>query len=445
MTLYSLEFVMFMVFILHMLQILFFTHDQFNMKLLYIYVFSMPYTDKPYRFMNIQICEFFIILFFIHDLCTHSFRVKISYNPEIYFMIHFLIIMLISLLMPAFTGNEGELFIKQIVWIVKYCMIIYIVSKLYLCIDENNKLEKLIRTFCIAGNINAIATILQSVLYRIGFSVTGIFETMGWARAKGLSHEPATNAFILLTTIAITTFYMENKKLVISKMSLVLQIIAFFLAFSSGAIPILGIYTIIILWLSFCSKRMTAGKMKSFFKICIILMCIFCIIFTTNRGIVDYTLSKIGQYASDIISGTDQSGRTNVDLLHSMDTTAKILFGNGAFSSVENLKDTSNLTNTYIILYCDLGIIGLFSVCFCLLFFSYRMQKYWNVIKHEKYGINCWGYAFISLISIAWLRILFFHQIWFVLALYFIIFKMTKKPSIPYFVIQQQSPNGIKK
>ena len=210
-------------------------------KLIYMYILSLPYTESVYRIGSIQIAELIIILLFIVDLLSK--RVWIFPNALIRFMVSMSIVLssstIISILNNVYVDNaygSHHSPINSILNNIKFVLIIYMAGRILVEISDKKSREKLISVMRFSGNLTAFATILQAAMYKLGIAVPGIFEMWGIPRAKGLSHEPATNAFILLTTIALSTIQVEGRRYKLYKKSLCAQMIAFLICFSSGAI-----------------------------------------------------------------------------------------------------------------------------------------------------------------------------------------------------------------
>lgn len=396
-----------------------------SVKLICMYLLALPYTDSVYRVMGVQISEIIIILIIFNDI-MHK-KIRVSKNPLCCFMVGFSIILCLFSTFSAWVGvyhnkvfGTGLTPLNSILNNFKFIMLIYVVNKIIVEINTRKRLELILSIIRFSGNIAAFTTITQAVLYKLGFFVPGIFEMWGIPRAKGLSHEPATNAFVLLTTLSLSTLYVADRKIVVHRISLVFQLIAFVICFSTGAIPLLFAYVVVFLFFMYKESVITKKAMQRIMLISIVIALV--IIGMLKTEAVSQAFGKLNQKLFSILSdyrnGTDRSGRgSDMQGIRTV-MEQNPIFGIGAFNSTIFFKNNSN-TNTYFILIMELGLGGILLLVPLLFlyirYFALAMKK----IKGKILYANVSAFFIISLIAIAWLRILFFHQIWMVLAVGF--------------------------
>lgn len=404
-----------------------------SMKLICMYLLALPYTDKVYRLGGgVQISEILIFFIIINDVTKK--KMKLSKNPLCYFMIGFSLILCMSTMFSIVQGvynnrvyGDNLTPINSILNNFKFLMLIYVVNKIVTEVNTKEKLNLVLRMIRVSGNITAFTTIMQAVMYKLGFVVPGIFEMWGIPRAKGLSHEPATNAFVLLITIAISTFYIAERKCIVYKKSLFFQLIAFIICFSSGAIPLLFAYGFIYLLFLKKEARITNNMIWKGILSLLVLLCIGIVFFKTEA--ITETIGKLTQKVSDIFSdyknGTDFSGRGSD--IQGIKTVMKYnaILGIGSFNSTIFFKDNAN-TNTYLVLLMELGIGGILFLVSWLIFYIRYFTKEMRKIKNKILYANEMAFFTIVFIAIAWLRILFFHQIWVVFAIGFAAINLNK-------------------
>ena len=396
-------------------------------KLIYMYILSLPYTESVYRIGSIQIAELIIILLFIVDLLSK--RVWIFPNALIRFMVSMSIVLssstIISILNNVYVDNaygSHHSPINSILNNIKFVLIIYMAGRILVEISDKKSREKLISVMRFSGNLTAFATILQAAMYKLGIAVPGIFEMWGIPRAKGLSHEPATNAFILLTTIALSTIQVEGRRYKLYKKSLCAQMIAFLICFSSGAIPIMILFILLLLFITTNSKVIFK---KTTIVNSLLVAGIFGIIGfyafnKTNLSTAFYNLqNKVMALFTDYMNSSNVSGRgDDIGLLRTV-MKENPLVGIGAFNATEFFPDFP-CTNTYFILVSEVGIIGSVLLLIVFLIFCRRLWSCGTKTKATLNFPNICAYLLVSMISIFWLRVLFFHQIWIALVVFFL-------------------------
>ena len=101
------------------------------------------------------------------------------------------------------------------------------------------------------------------------------------------------------------------------------------------------------------------------------------------------------------------------------------ILGIGSFNSTIFFKDNAN-TNTYLVLLMELGIGGILFLMSWLIFYIRYFTKEMRKIKNKILYANEMAFFTIVFIAIAWLRILFFHQIWVVFAIGFAAINLNK-------------------
>ena len=159
----------------------------------------------------------------------------------------------------------------------------------------------------------------------------------------------------------------------------------------------------------------------------LVLLCIGIIFFKTEA--ITETIGKLTQKVSDLFSdyknGTNFSGRGND--IQGIKTVMKYnaIFGIGSFNSTLFFKDNAN-TNTYLVLLMELGIGGMLFLIPCLLLYTVCFVKMIRKIKNKILYANEMTFFIVAFIAIAWLRILFFHQIWVVFAIGFAAINLNK-------------------
>lgn len=396
----------------------------FSIKLICMYILALPYTDIVYRFMGVQVSEMIIFWIIINDI-IHK-KIRLSKNPLCCFMGGFSIILCTSTVFSLIHGMyENKIYgedltpINSILNNFRFLMLIYVVNKIIVEVNTEKRLNLVLNILRFSGNITAFTTIVQAVMYKMGFYVPGIFEMWGIPRAKGLSHEPATNAFVLLTTIAISTFYVTERKYVVYKKSLIFQLTAFMICFSSGAIPILCVYGIAFLIFLKKEGRITINVAQKIMLLLLVGTCLLLCLLRTEVGekAIGNLVQKVSSILSDYINGTDISGRGSDIQGVKMVMEQDAIWGIGSFNSTIFLEIAS--TNTYFVLLIELGIGGIvLFLPLLFLYIRYFVKKMKSIIGKNIYA-NEMAFLIIAFISIAWLRVLFFHQIWMVFALGF--------------------------
>lgn len=400
------------------------TNETVTMKIICMYILALPYTDIVYRFHNMQISELLIILLLIYDIC-HS---KISFinNTLTNYMYKFALILTISATISTIAHNENAIsIITPYLNIIKYLLIIYMVSKLLIEVKTVKRFELLIKALRWSGNLTAITSIFQCVLYKLGYIVPGIFVMWGIPRTKGLSHEPATNAFVLLSTITVSLISVDkiNKCYKIYWFSMILQMVAFILCFSIGAIPILTILALLFIRFTFRRIKITFNKLAIFILVSTFSFFLLC---NSTMGFDAFTklLSKLLGLFTDYSGQTNMSGRGLDILMIKYVMVSNPLIGIGAFNSLNVFNSFPN-TNCYFILFAELGILGIIPLGIITLKFIFQVRQNRNLIRVPLYA-NAYSYFIISFLLIGWLRVIFFHQIWILLAILFIIQNMNQ-------------------
>lgn len=410
-------------------------NKKLSMKLICMYILALPYTDIVYRFFNIQISEYIIITIIITDIFRN--KVQVSKCSLIKFMAIFSAILwmstAVSYIFGRYSSNIFGIKISasySVLNNIKYMLTIYMINRIIVEIDSKEKFFSIIDLIRFSGNITAITTIAQVIMYKMGFVVPGIFDMWGIPRAKGLSHEPGTNAFVLLTTMALSTIYVFEDHFKIYKMSLIIQLCGFVVCFSSGAIPIFIIYILLLLFL-IIKKKMTTKTIYNIFLwggISLVAIVIVIQYFNLTDSII-LLINKLMAMGADYLNGTNYSGRGSDVLIIENTINNNFFFGIGAFNSTQVYKDIAN-TNTYIILFGELGIIGIVLIVLNTFAFLFAFSRYCKVVNKAPLYKNFVAYSIIIFLLIAWLRVLFFQQIWLALALFFILLKLYNKKSI---------------
>ncbi len=398
-----------------------------DIKLIYMYILAMPYTDTVYRICNVQICEILVLVMIAYDMAAGKLRILI--NPMTIFMMFFSAVLCASSaasfldITGVLTGfGQHARSMSPLLQNMKFWLIIYFASKLMREIKTKETVHQLMEIFRISGNIDAAATILQVFFYKMGFAVNGIFEMLNFPRAKGLSHEPGTNAFILMTAMAVSGLSVSYGMIKIHKKSLALQMTAFVFCFSSGAIPIFALFC--LLFLARMTKRGCIAK-KLFYMVFFAAVCVFAgVLYLHMSGssqIISYAAEKVNMLLSDYLNRTNFSGRgADIQMLDNLGGNLGLVFGTGAFTSTI-LFPGLPCTNMYIILLCEIGAAGCLLLITGFLYFYAAFRRYGKRAVEQEYYINIILYAIVFFVVIAWIRVLFFHQIWFILSVYFII------------------------
>jgi len=85
-----------------------------------------------------------------------------------------------------------------------------IVASLYIFYQVVDKkfLKNTIKTYVWAGSFASIVGMAQIALFALGHKVAGVFFLAGFPRVKGLAHEPATFGVFLLSSLALTFFFL---------------------------------------------------------------------------------------------------------------------------------------------------------------------------------------------------------------------------------------------
>lgn len=419
----SIEIYMLIIIVVVLFAIILKRGESFENKLLACFFLALPYTDVVYRLGNIQLSDMIVVLIIANDLRK---KIIIKKSCLIGFMIYFDVILWFSTVVSFVNNIYSKFSISPSFSVfnnLKFCLTIYIVNKLLINIKTQNEMTKYIGFIRMGGNIDAFVTILQALMYKLGFYTPGIFEMWGIPRAKGLSHEPATNAFVLFFTIAVSCVAYKRGEIYIEKRSLLLQGTAFIICFSSGMIPIMVMW--IMLYIVIITK---AGGIKERNAIKIMLLIssvlmIFYALFIYSpfiRGIFSNMIEKVLALFCDYADGTNISGR-GIDILSLswLNQNGFITYGIGAFNFTK--MGIGIGTNSYIILLCELGIVGVMLLLGGLFLFVIRYSKGIRRAMVLSIGAGLIAFNLLSLIIVAWARVLFFYQIWIALALCFVL------------------------
>lgn len=404
--------------------------DKFSIKIIYMYLLALPYTDIVYRFHSIQISELLIFVLLVYDLL----HFKIVMKPEsalikymTFLSLLFLSSTAISFIRKIYTDNDyGMSFLPQysILNNIKFILMVYMMNRILVEIKHLDHFQMMLKAIRISGNITAITTIMQVILYKLGYVVPGIFNMWGIPRAKGLSHEPATNAFVLLMTITISTMYIYHGYYRIHYFSLGLQLAAFLICFSTGAMPILILWFVLFKILSHSYTKTTFKRLMLLLILillgCPIILCKYTDAFTE-------LINKVSALGNDYIMGTNVSGRGQDILMVKQVMGHDLLFGVGAFNSNALFKNSAALTNCYMILLVELGLVGFIVLFIATLYFIQKALMHSRRIRNIPIYINVVSYMLVSFIAIGWLRVIFFHQIWVVLTIYFVMNKKLRR------------------
>lgn len=236
---YALMFLLFMFFrvlIMH-------KEKNIDRRLIHMYLLSVVFAGSNYRIVSMQISELVIILIAMYDIYRHKFGIVL--NSLTVFMLTSALIFIVSdviaMLQGMYTESpySGNAVLSYTAGnIIRFLLIVYVVSKIIREYREKDDIFDLMDLIRLGGEICACVTILQVVLYAAGFRVAGVFYFWGIPRPKGLSHEPATNAFVLLMPMLLSVFYVYKGRYKIHVKSLILQMTAFLFCFSTGAIPV---------------------------------------------------------------------------------------------------------------------------------------------------------------------------------------------------------------
>lgn len=391
-------------------------------KIIKMYILSSVFTDSTYRaVISMQIPELIIILAIMLDMYRN--KLKIVKNSLTVFMLSLSGIVFFSDIIAAIQGiyTDSPYYVNaSFVYAagnnIKFMLIIYMVSKIIREIQDPDYLQELLRW---GGGLNSCVTILQVLLYKAGFTVPGIFDMWGIPRAKGLSHEPATNAFVLLLPMLLSLFYVHKGKYKIHGKLFLLHLTAFTLCFSTGAIPIflMGVALFLVKTHRMIERRrrfsvnMTAAITILFAGIVLYMIDIPALI-----SLVEKVLALFSDYAYN----TNSSGRGNDAELLSVIMKHNFMFGIGAFNTLsiagKIIGSDAAVTNTYIIFLCELGVLGFTAWLVVSLLFVHNYRIRLKALRDKPYYANIFTYSAMIPIMIAWLRIFFFHQIWIALS-----------------------------
>ena len=391
-------------------------------QLIKMYILSSFFTDTTYRTVaSIQIPELIIILAVMLDIYRN--KLKIVKNSLTVFMLSlsgiFFSSDIIAPIQSIYTDspyNSNASFLYAFGNNIKFLLIIYMVSKIIREIQSPNYLQELLKW---GGGINSCVTILQVLMYKAGFRVPGIFDMWGIPRAKGLSHEPATNAFVLLLPMLLSLFYVYKGKYKIHGKLLLLHLTAFILCFSTGAIPIfLAAVSLFLLKSHRMIERSRRFAVNMTIATTILLAGI--LLFSIDISALISLIRKLLALFSDYVYNTNSSGRGSDAELLAVIMEHNFIVGIGAFNTLsiagEILGSEAAVTNTYVIFLCELGILGFAAWLFVSLLFVHNYKIRLKAMRNKPYYANLFAYSAMIPVMLAWLRIFFFHQIWIALS-----------------------------
>lgn len=395
-----------------------------NTKLIFMYLLSLPFTDMVYRIGGMQISELIAVLMLFVNYTNKDIRVSKSYVVK--YMFFFLVVLTISALY-AINNTPEYLFVSQsqrvfsLMYCIKFFLHLYMVNRIILHVKEQSDFDSLIDVIRISGNITAVVTLLQVLLYKLGFVVPGIFEMWNIPRAKGLSHEPATNSFILLTILILTTFCFKGS-IKLNWKSFFVQIAAFLICFSSGALVIFLAYMAIYAFMSIIKMRVTLQKVViiHFLLPVLFMVGLYLALQTNFLEQISNVYDKVIALGSDYATGANVSGRGADIALVEIVKQSHPYMGLGAFNTLTFFQDLP-LTNMYIVLYAELGLVGTIFLILGTIIFGAMMIRSYSKTRDYELSLNLVLFGLSSLLIIAWLRVLFFPQMWVMFGLFYAI------------------------
>lgn len=389
-----------------------------------MYIISVVFLDVNYRIVSMQISELIVILTIMYDIFRHKFGIII--NSLTVFMLTILGLFFLSDIIAILQGVYADSHFGNKVTLsyalgncIRFMCIMYMVSKIIRELRDEDDIFSLIDWIGLGGQIVACVTILQVVFYMVGFTVSGVFYIAGMPRPKGLAHEPGPNAFVLLLPMVLSLFYVQKGKYKIHVTSLILHVIAFIFCLSSGAIPV---FLVALLVFMFKSERGMTLQRKFFANMTMItiFMIIVLILCNMDDTAFAYMAGKFLAVFSDYANNTNHSGVGTFTVMLDYMLEHHSMFGMGAYNAPAFFYSQSSTLNCYIILFSDLGFLGMtVFVIFSLLFvwnYSRRLKK----IKNSPFYANIFAYSFVVPIILAWGRYFNFHQIWIGLSLVYL-------------------------
>jgi len=412
-------------------------------KLFLVYVFFIPFTDRVYRLKGVleptEVLAIIIILIFIFEKLVKGGSFSKKTGLHIKYMGGLFLLFLFSLLLPTFyyfhptnsvideslsTSLAASLktfpFFNWL-YLIRFGLIVVLLYIFYQVVDKKF-FEKNIKTYIWAGSFASVVGMAQVALFVLGHKVAGVFFLAGFPRVKGLAHEPATFGAFLLSSLALT-FFLSNKKLKLRKLHIVLQTIGLALTMSASAIPIYVIF-LVFLTVQGLMKRIKLKELYFYyFLIAIILVGFFSSGFIKPETI-SYTTEKLGFYVKEMVTGQNLGSGRGGDIYYLKEALKeRPVFGIGIFNFVFYPTEAAN---TFFMLFAELGAFGFSIFLFLTIFF------YWGVFKlnqSKRYKISPYAlplFTFILTIPFQFLalRVLNFHYIWFMIALFITIEKI---------------------
>lgn len=439
----SIEFFALTAALLFSIYILFKYKGSLLQKLFYIYIFFIPFTDRVYRLKGAleptEILAIIIIFLFILKKFVkgESFSIKLGLHTK--YMGGLFLLFLFSLLLPTFyyftptknvideslsvpfAANLKEFPLFNWLYLIRFGLIVAVLYVFYQIV-EKEFFKKSIKIYVWAGSFASIVGMTQFLLFLLGHKVFGVFFLAGFPRVKGLAHEPATFGAFLVSSLALT-FFLSNRKLRLRPFHIIVQTIGLILTMSGSAIPIY------ILFLAFLTIQGLIEKIKlkelylyySFIGIVII---VFLLSGLITPETISYNMDKLGLYVKDLFTFQNPESERGTDILFLKESLQQNpIFGIGIFNFV--FYPTA-ATNTFLMLLAELGIFGFSIFLFLTTFF------YWGVFRLNK--LKCYKsnpytlplFVFILTIPFQFfaLRVLNFHYIWFMVALFAAIGKL---------------------
>jgi len=438
----SVEFFALLIAILFSLYILFKWKDSLFLKLFYIYIFFIPFTDRVYRLFGVlepaEILAIIIILLFLSKKLVQgrSFPTQIGLHTK--YMGGLFLLFLLSLLLPTsyyFVSAEDNVEkslstplmaslreppIFNWLYLFRFGLIFGVLYIFYL-MAKKEIFEKVIKIYIWTGSFGSLIGISQLLLFYLGYKVYGVFY-INFPRIKGLAHEPATFGAFLISSLALT-FFVSNQQLKFKTFHLLLQSVGLLLTMSASSIPLYFIFLLILIFQCLSRKISLRRLSYYFFALGGVIILFFVSNFITKETL-SYTIGKIFLYVKEVITGQELGTLRGTDIENlKIALKENPIFGIGIFNFV--FYQTS-ATNTFVMLLAELGIFG-FSIFLILTHFFYwgvfRLNKL-KAYRFNPHALSLFTFILIIPLQLLVLRVINFHYLWFMVALFSVIKKL---------------------
>jgi len=439
----SIEFFALTAALLFSIYILFKYKGSLLQKLFYIYIFFIPFTDKVYRLKGVleptEILAIIIIFLFMSKkfIRGESFSTKLGLHTK--YMGSLFLLFLFSLLLPTFyyftpmknvieeslstpfAANLKKFPLFNWLYLIRFGLIMAVFYVFYQMI-EKEFFKKSIKIYVWAGSFASIVGIIQTLFFLLGYKVFGVFFLAGFPRVKGLAHEPATFGAFLVSSLALT-FFLSNRKLKLRISHIIVQTIGLILTMSASAIPIY------ILFLAFLTiqgliKKIKLKELYLYYSFIGIVVIVFLLSGLVTPETISYNMNKLVLYVKELCTIQSLGSVRGTDIHYLKEALQKNpILGIGIFNFI--FYPTA-ATNTFLMLLAELGIFGFSIFLFLTIFF------YWGIFQLNKlkcyksnpYALPLFIFILVVPFQLLALRVLAFHYIWFMIALFVAIGKL---------------------